>query len=137
MLDCNPAAMASRGRAQLTVDQFSSDKLSSLGIFLSPSMSEPALGTQKHKKFWTKSFCFAGFRVVEEFLRVVLPEDLTLIHQDHEADNGIGNDHFADNSDHSDALVGHLHYPCAATALARTQWSSVFRGWGALPLDVS
>ena len=46
-------------------------------------------------------------RVVEEVVRVVLLDDLALIHEDHAIGNGLGEAHFVGDADHGDALIGH------------------------------
>ena len=46
-------------------------------------------------------------RVVEEVVRVVLLDDLALIHEDHAVRHGFGEAHFVGDADHGDALIGH------------------------------
>ena len=46
-------------------------------------------------------------RVVEEVVRVVLLDDLALIHEDHSVGDRFGKAHFVSDADHGDALIGH------------------------------
>ena len=46
-------------------------------------------------------------RIVEEVIRVVLFDDLALIHEDDAVGDGFGEAHFVGDADHRDALIGH------------------------------
>ena len=52
-----------------------------------------------------------GLRVVEEVVRIVLFDDLALVHEDHSVGDGFGEAHFVRDAEHGDALIGHRdHY---------------------------
>ena len=54
-----------------------------------------------------KVFGAVALRVVEEVVRVVLLDDLALVHEDHAVGHGFGKAHFVRHAEYCDAFIGY------------------------------
>ena len=52
-------------------------------------------------------FAAVALRFVEEVVRVVLLDDLALVHEDHAVGHGFGKAHFVRHAEYCDAFIGY------------------------------